>query len=63
MPRTVYDDADVASVRDDDRMTDIRGLLRCSPALLRGIEKSIEAIARLLLAVLVHNLLIGIVCR
>ena len=60
--RPVDDDADVASMRDDDRMADVGRFLRCVPALLCCVKKSVEAVAWLLLAVLIRDLLVGVGC-
>ena len=59
--RPVDDDADIAAVRDDDRMADIGRLLRGVPAFLCRIKVGIEAVARFLLAVLIRDFLVGVV--
>ena len=60
MARPVDDDANIAAVWDDDRMADIGRLLRGGPALLRGIKKGVKAVARLFLAVLICDFLVGV---
>ena len=58
----VDDDADIAAVRDDDCMADVGRFLRGVPALLRRIKVGVEAVARLLLAVLIRDFLVGVGC-
>ena len=62
MSRPVDDDADIAAVRDDDGMADIGRFLRRIPALLSRVKKGVEAVARLLLAVLIRDFLVCVGC-
>ena len=59
--RTVDDDANIAAVWDDDRVADVGCLLCGIPALLRRVKKGVKAVTWLLLAILIRDLLVGVV--
>ena len=59
---TIYDNAIVPTVRDNDGMTDVRRLLCSGHAFLRGIEDGVKAEARLFFPVLIKDFFIRIGC-